>query len=286
MVYYVRNRIYEPQIARWSSLDPVGWFSNIRRLAARYRGRGLFKIGQTSFNQNVLSKFNSNLYHVVANNPLNMIDPSGLDHLPMGPTYSACCSAEINTNLRQTLQLIRTQFFRNNPAIIIAACDSLAAYTRWDIGPLFNHSQWLRPNACQFKNPDDCCADCVTVNGRKHDMHDVNYLLWGAQMKLCGQSFLRAIALANVNKSKYWFSQKGTCHPRRQHTVALQKWIFAGYESIGPTPLHFVQSVWPLPGVPIWNPFGTTFGYYPTLKFVPKANPRYKTCGNCAAKWT
>jgi RHS repeat-associated protein len=226
--HYVLARTYVAAVGLWTSVDPL---IALTRMA----------------------------YIYASNSPLLRVDPSGLQDF-LGAedfgTVGQSCSTDILENLDATLAQVRTTFFSNSYATQLRYCNDPRSWTRWDIQPLKAHdTDGFFTNACPEPGWDFCCNDCITVDGKKHWRHEVNYVLWGALMRLCGFSIGAALDVAVLYKAHFLLfedkdGQPPKCHPASgQITPSLLAWIAAGYKAVG---------------IGIWNPVNLT-----GLNFMP-----------------
>jgi hypothetical protein len=161
--------------------------------------------------------------------------------IPAPAPPKGCCGPEIYRSLVSTFQMVKNLWNQNPSWRRVAACGYGVGWIRWDIAQLFSHTARFHGNRgnCgpnnSANNTTNCCNECFTVKGFMHDMHEINYVLWGYLMCLCGWGELDATQIAQSYKGlKRLKPETDPCHLQgNQFTGSLVDWIVSGYRYAG-----------------------------------------------------
>jgi RHS repeat-associated protein len=190
-------RAYDPSTGRWISRDPLGTAGGL------------------------------NLYGYVGGDPINNVDPLGLQ-------AAGTCGPEIAPQLGAMLNRLGNDFKSWTSAQQGAACQNIDpslkdallnskaadAFNAWDV-PCLKAGRNDMYSGMQCKPTGDrTCQQTVSVEGQCFAAGDVNYVVYGRMMSLCGRSLQNAIDGATF----YRGSMGKSLGPD------LVPWVQAGYQ--------------------------------------------------------
>jgi RHS repeat-associated protein len=154
-LYFYRARYYDSDKGRFIQRDPLGYVDGM------------------------------NLYAYVRDNPIDRIDPLGLEE-----ECKPKCGLDITDKLAKGLAKVKAEFLAKTSDEQEEICISTRRMLGWDINILIGES----PKNLLTKG--DCgvepCAYTVTVNGECHYAAAVNYKLYGTLSRLCRDNLPRS----------------------------------------------------------------------------------------------
>ena len=168
------------------------------------------------------------------------------------------CGPEVYPNLLLTMLAVRNWIRSLPPGKRLTRFPYSA--TMWDIlGLTFlaGPAPAGVPNPCYNARRKTVCETCVQVFGKRHDLFEVNYALWGLICGFVGAPRYSCKHIARIYKTYKWAfnPEQNPCRPTFQYSGSLDDWIDFGYDFI-------------------WYP-------YRVSDRVPAANPRFKLCDPC-----
>jgi RHS repeat-associated protein len=167
-LYYYGYRYYSPELGRWPNRDPIG------------------------------EKGGLNVYATVGNSPVSRFDVIGLSSSE--ESGEACCGPDVTEYVGNVLSDVTTWYGGLSDARKKESCQRLitpslagtgGSENAWDIVRLarlgFVSPVYMFAPARQGSSPS--CKTTVKYAGACYESRDVNYLMWGKMMSLCGGTF-------------------------------------------------------------------------------------------------
>lgn len=179
---------YNPQTGRWLSRDPIE------------------------------EKGGRNLFAFCGNASPNTTDRLGKQtNIPGQGSSAACpptCGPDVTAHVKDVLGSIKRIFGGWSKADQERACNAITSgapdpnkpdapiwLNAWDITELHNQA-WINqpPISPPCAMPQDTCGSTVAVDGKCYYGGSVNYLMFGAMMKLCGKSQQEMLVVIDLYK--------------------------------------------------------------------------------------
>jgi RHS repeat-associated protein len=207
-VAYYGYRYYDPKTGRWPSRDPIEERGGV------------------------------NLYGLLANSSLNRFDLLGLAFSYPPATGNdqqgdkcgkSKCGPDVTEAMNDLMKRIANKFDSFSFFEQTLICSTAA--TDWDIEEL--HTSSLLPNTCgqQDKNNEVRCSEGVTYKGKCHYAGNLNYMLFGKVMSLCG---IGQNPMIDLIRSWKWITAGDLTSIKLHHTYEnARDWALYAYDGGG-----------------------------------------------------
>ena len=189
-------RDYLTYLGRWLQPEKLGVIPNDNQQINPFSVRAQYTDGL-------------NLYGHLASNPVSRQDPMGLlppvppwGGPPPKPVAKKCGNCGVDVSFALTmLQLVLPFYYGSlSPAEQAKRCSKMVSTNGWEIHDLHHPYSAPMPRGC-----GDCQAT-VAIYGNCYSIHEVNYFLWGAINRICGNSLAFTTTTAFV-----WASVGARC---------------------------------------------------------------------------
>ena len=223
---YLRMRQYSPAVGRFWSRDPIS-----------------------------LGLLETNPYWYASNNPVALIDPSGLPQCQPCPKIAGppvdcntaiieigccrhcmTCGPEVGNAVLQTLKAIQTKLQGIDANWLHSSVvRHPTIMKRWDLTGMvdLDAGGGKASGPCASLRAQTLCNTCVTVQGKKQDLWEVNYALFGLLMNAANINNAQMLTYVYLYKSFRFVSDKREpCKPQWQLTDQAQALAVSGLYQI------------------------------------------------------